>query len=52
MLKAGEWLRTEISAKFTPDGLRKELWDAGLVVEEQWTADDGDFLVTLARPYC
>lgn len=51
-LEAGEWLRTEISAKFTPDGLRKELWDAGLVIEEQWTDDHGDFLVILARPYC
>ena len=30
---AGEWLRTEISAKFTADGVRAELWQAGLVVE-------------------
>jgi len=49
---AGEHLRTEISAKFTPERLREELWAAGLVVEEQWTDDDGDFLLTLARPYC
>jgi L-histidine N-alpha-methyltransferase len=49
---AGEWLRTEISAKFTPDGVREELWESGLVVEEQWTDDAGDFLLTLARPYC
>jgi L-histidine N-alpha-methyltransferase len=49
---AGEHLRTEISAKFTPDRLREELWAAGLVVQEQWTDDDGDFLLTLATPYC
>ena len=47
-----EWLRTEISAKFTADGIRAELWNAGLVVEHQWTDDDGDYLLTLARPYC
>ena len=47
----GEWIRTEISAKFTADGVRQELSDAGLVVDEQWTDDDGDFLLTLARPY-
>jgi L-histidine Nalpha-methyltransferase len=52
VIDEGEWIRTEISAKFTADGVRAELWDAGLVVEEQWTDDDGDFLLTLARPYC
>jgi L-histidine N-alpha-methyltransferase len=51
-LAAGEHLRTEISAKFTPERLREELWAAGLVVQEQWTDDDGDFLLTLATPYC
>jgi L-histidine Nalpha-methyltransferase len=50
--EAGEWLRTEISTKFTADGSRAELWNAGLVVEHQWTDDAGDFLLTLARPYC
>ena len=49
---AGEHLRTEISAKFTPDRLRAELWEAGLVVQEQWTDPAGDFLLTLAAPYC
>ena len=33
----GEWLRTEISAKFTATRVRDELWDAGLVVDDQWT---------------
>jgi L-histidine N-alpha-methyltransferase len=49
---AGEHLRTEISAKFTPERLRDELWAAGLVVQEQWTDEQGDFLLTLATPYC
>jgi L-histidine N-alpha-methyltransferase len=52
VIDEGEWIRTEISAKFTPDGIREELWQAGLVVEEQWTDDGGDFLLSLARPYC
>ena len=49
---AGDHLRTEISAKFTADGIRTELWDAGLVAEAQWTDPAGDFLLTLATPYC
>ena len=48
----GEWLRTEISAKFTPDQVVDELWQAGLVVDEQWLDPDGDFALTLAHPYC
>jgi L-histidine N-alpha-methyltransferase len=48
----GEWLRTEISAKFTAARVREELWQAGLVVDDQWTDDAGDFLLTLAHPYC
>lgn len=50
--EAGEDLRTEISAKFTPEGVHAELWDAGLVVRESWTDPAGDFLLTLAAPYC
>jgi L-histidine N-alpha-methyltransferase len=49
---AGDWVRTEISAKFTAEGVEDELWQAGLVVDEQWTDDAGDFLLTLAHPYC
>jgi L-histidine N-alpha-methyltransferase len=48
----GDWLRTEISAKFTAEGVEDELWQAGLVVDEQWTDDAGDFLLTLAHAYC
>jgi L-histidine N-alpha-methyltransferase len=44
----GEALRTEISAKFTPDGVVDELRNAGMAVLEQWTDDNGDFLLSLA----
>ncbi len=46
----GEELLTEISTKFTPDGLADEFASCGFEVEEQWLADDGAFLVTLSRP--
>ncbi len=46
----GEEIRTEISAKFTPDGLRGELEQAGFTTEASWTDPVGDFLLTLARP--
>ena len=48
----GEDLLTEISAKFTPARVEAELTQAGFVVEEMWGALDGEFLLTLARPYC
>jgi len=48
----GEELLTEISAKFTPRRVEDELSQAGFVVEGMWGADDGEFLLTLARPYC
>jgi L-histidine N-alpha-methyltransferase len=48
----GEEIRTEISAKFTPDQVEQELWGAGFVTEKCWTDPAGDFLLTLARPYC
>lgn len=47
----GDSLRTEISAKFTPDGIRSELDRAGFVIERAWDRN-GDFLLILARPYC
>ena len=46
----GELMRTEISAKFRPDGVRRELEAAGLEVVEFWTDPAGDFGVSLARP--
>jgi L-histidine Nalpha-methyltransferase len=48
----GEEMRTEISAKFTPEQVEQELWAGGFVVEQTWTDDAGDYLLTLARPYC
>lgn len=44
----GEALRTEISAKFTPEGVSDELGAAGMRVIVQWTDRVGDFLVTVA----
>ncbi len=48
----GEDLLTEISAKFTPERVEGELSEAGFVVEEMWGAEDGEFLLSLAHPYC
>jgi L-histidine N-alpha-methyltransferase len=46
---AREELRTEISAKFTPDGLRADLAAAGLELVELLTDPDELFAVSLAR---
>lgn len=46
----GEELLTEISAKFTADGLAVELGRSGFEVEAMWGAEEGEFLLTLARP--
>ncbi len=48
----GEDLLTEISAKFTPERVERELSAAGFVIEGMWGADDGEFLLSLAHPYC
>ena len=48
----GEELLTEISAKFTPEGVAGELASVDFVVDGQWGAEEGDFLLTLAHPYC
>jgi L-histidine N-alpha-methyltransferase len=45
----GEEIRTEISAKFRPEGVRAELGAAGLAVERMFTDARGDFALTLAR---
>jgi L-histidine N-alpha-methyltransferase len=49
---AGEDLLTEISSKFTRQGVEDELYAAGFVVDSMWEAPGGDFLLTLAKPYC
>jgi len=46
---AREELRTEISAKFTPDGLRADLDAAGLDLVEMFIDPDELFAVSLAR---
>ncbi|MBQ1048409.1 L-histidine N(alpha)-methyltransferase [Micromonospora sp. C51] len=45
----GEDLRTEVSAKFRPEGISRELAAAGFRTERFWTDPDGLFGVTLAR---
>ncbi|MEH0846123.1 L-histidine N(alpha)-methyltransferase [Micromonospora sp. CPCC 205711] len=45
----GEELRTEVSAKFRPEGIAAELAAAGFTREEFWTDPDGLFGVSLAR---
>jgi L-histidine Nalpha-methyltransferase len=47
---AGEEMRTEISAKFRPDGLAGELTAAGLRLLELWTDPAGDFALSLSTP--
>ncbi|GAB3210039.1 L-histidine N(alpha)-methyltransferase [Marinactinospora thermotolerans] len=46
----GETVRTEISAKFRPDGARAELAAAGFETTHWWTDPGGDFALLLARP--
>jgi len=48
----GEDLLTEISAKFTPGGVETELVAAGFIVDGMWGAAEGEFLLTLAHPFC
>jgi L-histidine N-alpha-methyltransferase len=43
-------MRTEISAKFRPEGLEDELVAAGLQVVRFWTDQDGDFGLSLTVP--
>jgi L-histidine N-alpha-methyltransferase len=46
---AGEEMRTEVSAKFHPAGIRAELAGAGFRTLKFWTDPDGDFGLTLAE---
>jgi L-histidine N-alpha-methyltransferase len=45
----GERLRTEISTKFTREGVEEELAAAGLFVVAWWTDEAGDFALCLAQ---
>lgn len=47
---AAEEMRTEISAKFRPDGLTGELTVAGLELLNLWTDPSGDFALSLSTP--
>jgi L-histidine N-alpha-methyltransferase len=47
---AGEELRTEISAKFTPTRVRGDLEASGLELGELLTDPDGLFAISLSRP--
>ena len=46
---AGEYVRTEISAKFRPEGIGAELAAAGFVTEQWWTDTGNRYGGTLAR---
>jgi dimethylhistidine N-methyltransferase len=48
-LAAGEWIRTEVSTKFTRDQVRDELRAAGFEVVGQWTDPAVQFALTLCR---
>lgn len=48
LFAAGEEMRTEISAKFRPEGVERELAAAGLAVTEWWTDPAGDFALSLS----
>lgn len=45
---SGEELRTEVSAKFRPEGIRSMLDEAGFRVAQRWTDPDDRFALTLA----
>jgi L-histidine N-alpha-methyltransferase len=51
-LAKGEEILTEISAKFTPARIEEELGAAGFVIDGMWGAAEGEFLLTLAHPFC
>ncbi len=46
--EAGESIHTEISAKFRPERVERELGAVGMAVDRPWTDDAGDLAVTLA----
>ena len=48
----GEEMRTEISSKFTPEGIGGELDHGGFVVVQQFGTERGEFLLALSHPYC
>jgi L-histidine N-alpha-methyltransferase len=49
-LAAGEDIRTEISAKFTPERIERELAAAGFRLDELWTDRGGRFALSRSSP--
>lgn len=47
---AGEEMRTEVSAKFRPERLARELASGGFRMLELWTDPERDFALTLSAP--
>ncbi|MFQ5556987.1 MAG: L-histidine N(alpha)-methyltransferase [Acidimicrobiales bacterium] len=45
----GELMRTEVSAKFRPEGVEAEVAAAGLELRHWWTDERGDYGVSLSR---
>ena len=45
----GEEIRTEVSAKFRPDGVRKELRATGFEITRWWTDPDDRYALSLAE---
>ena len=46
----GEEMRTEVSAKFRPDGVSAELAAAGFAMRHWWTDTGGQFGLSLSAP--
>jgi L-histidine N-alpha-methyltransferase len=46
----GEEMRTEVSAKFRPDGVAAELSAAGFAMQHWWTDTGGRFGLSLSAP--
>lgn len=52
MFAAGTELRTEISSKFTVEGMTEELWTRNFEVDIVWVSEGNEFALFLAHPYC
>lgn len=48
-LEAGEEIQTEVSTKFSLEGIAAELAEAGMTVVDAWSDPAGDFALTLAE---
>lgn len=48
----GKSLRTEISSKFTVEGMTEELLARNFIVDQVWISEGDEFALLLAHPYC